>query len=158
MEANTVNLFVDSWTRERGAYEADAYIQQMEHAVLGSDQSLSVYSMDYLLAHPSWPTEWHLYDILAVHDAYDELRRHDPDPSGVPAAAQDPADPVARQEDRPRQAHDVDDIIDWPVGEQNGYVKSDYDTVVNVLTYKDLTDMVDMAKAIGQTADAATYT
>lgn len=158
MEANTVNLYVDSWTRERGAYEADAYIQQMEHAVLGSDQSLSVYSMDYLLAHPSWPTEWHLYDILAVHDAWMN--------SGDLTQAQQTYVQLQRILLTPSldaktgliKRDDVDDIIDWPVGERNGYVKSDYDTVVNVLTYRDLVDMADLATALGHTADAATYT
>lgn len=158
MEANTVNLYVDSWTRERGAYEADAYIQQREGAVLGSDRQLGIYTMDYLLAHPSWPTEWRLYDILSVHDAWQR--------SGDLSQARRSYTTLktillTKYLDKKTgliKHPSSKDIVDWPAGERDGYRMTDYDTVVNVLTYRDLADMAALAHALGQTNDAATYT
>ena len=157
MEANTVDLYVDSWTRERAAYEADAYIQQREGAVLGSDRALGVYTMDYLLAHPSWPTEWRLYDILSVHDAWQ--RSGDLSQARRSYATLKTILLTKYLDSRTGliKHPSSKDIVDWPGGERDGYVMTDYDTVVNVLTYRDLVDMAALAGALGHASDASTY-
>ena len=65
IEATNLDLYVDSWERERCPYEADAYLQLRSHLAVSSDVRLGRYSIDYLLQRRTWPTEWPLYLILA---------------------------------------------------------------------------------------------
>lgn len=53
-------LYVDG-DRERIPYEADALINQLSHYVIDtSGYAISQHTIEYLMTHPSWPTEWHL--------------------------------------------------------------------------------------------------
>ena len=51
-----------------------------------------------------------------------------------------------------------DDIVDWPVGERDGYVFKPVNTVVNAFHLRALTLMAELATALGKEADAANYT
>ena len=44
--------------RERIPYEADAYLNQLAHYGVDREFALARYSHEYLLANPTWPTEW----------------------------------------------------------------------------------------------------
>ncbi len=74
--------------RERMPYEADAYIQQMGHYSVDREYAIGKYTINFLLNHASWPTEWQMHtvmmawqDYLYTGDAgllearYDDLRR-----------------------------------------------------------------------------------
>ena len=50
-------LYVDG-DRERIPYEADAYLNQLGHQACHHDCAIARATFDYLLAHPTWPTEW----------------------------------------------------------------------------------------------------
>ena len=56
-------LYVDG-DRERVPYEADAYINQLGHYAISSDRALARASHEYLLRHPTWPTEWKQHSIM----------------------------------------------------------------------------------------------
>ncbi len=56
-------VYVDG-DRERIPYEADAYINQLSHYLVDSEYSLARYSHEYLLEHPTWPTEWKQHSIM----------------------------------------------------------------------------------------------
>ena len=49
VDATNHNLYVDSWTRERDAYEADSYLQMMANFFVSDDPTLGNYSLEYLL-------------------------------------------------------------------------------------------------------------
>lgn len=70
IEATNLDLYVDSWERERAPYEADAYLQLRAHLALSDDARLGRYSVDFLRARRTWPTEWPLYLVLAVDVLY----------------------------------------------------------------------------------------
>ncbi|WIB63522.1 family 78 glycoside hydrolase catalytic domain [Curtobacterium sp. MCBD17_040] len=154
---DTLDLYVDSWERERGAYEADAYIEQTAQEALSADGALGTYSVDYLLAHPTWPTEWRLYDVLAVHDAWEASGDTTQIRADYAALRTIPLTGSISHATGLVDHADADDIVDWPAGERDGYQLTDTDTVVNALTYRDLVDLAEMAAAIGKTADAANY-
>ena len=50
-------VYVDG-DRERLPYEADAYIGQLGHYCCDREFTLDRYSYEYLLTHPTWPTEY----------------------------------------------------------------------------------------------------
>lgn len=60
VKATTVaGLYIDG-DRERIPYEADALINQLSHYAVDSVYDLARNTIDYLMLHPTWPTEWHL--------------------------------------------------------------------------------------------------
>jgi len=56
--------------RERIPYEADALINQLSHYAVDAEYSMARRTMDYLLYHPTWPTEWSLQNVLIAWNDY----------------------------------------------------------------------------------------
>lgn len=56
-------VYVDG-DRERIPYEADAYINQLSHYCVDQEDTLPRYTHEYLLQHPTWPTEWQFFSIF----------------------------------------------------------------------------------------------
>ena len=68
-------IYVDG-DRERIPYEADALINQLCHYGVDREYAIARRSHEYLLQHPTWPTEWILqalsiawYDYLYTGDS-----------------------------------------------------------------------------------------
>ena len=55
-------VYVDG-DRERIPYEGDAYLNQLGHYGVDNDYELARHSLEYLLFHPTWPTEWQLHCV-----------------------------------------------------------------------------------------------
>lgn len=166
IEALNVNFYTDSWTRERADYEADAYLQLLSTLYLADDLSLGRYSIDYFKNNRTWPTEWPLYVILAVHDAWrqtgDTQQLRDAYSSlkaKLPEAWLDSATQLVRKTTGSNGCNSTTDcdIVDWPQSQRDGYVFQPYNTVVNALSYRAYVDMAAIAAAVGEDADAATY-
>jgi alpha-L-rhamnosidase len=62
-------IFVDG-DRERIPYEADTYINQLGYYGVAREYSLARYSHEYLLYHPTWPTEYILQSVLIAWNDY----------------------------------------------------------------------------------------
>ena len=61
MKATTAfGVYVDG-ERERLPYEADAYINMLSHFAVDFNPEVARYTTEYLLKHPTWPTEWSLH-------------------------------------------------------------------------------------------------
>ncbi len=56
--------------RERIPYEADALINQLSHYAVDAEYSIGRRSMNYLVFHPTWPTEWSLQNVLIAWNDY----------------------------------------------------------------------------------------
>ena len=54
-----MGLYIDG-DRERIPYEADALINQLSHYALDTEYIIARNTFEYLMQHPTWPTEWHL--------------------------------------------------------------------------------------------------
>lgn len=160
-------MYVDSWTRERSPYEADAWLQQRSHLALdcGADAiRLGRYSVDWLIANRTWPTEWPLYLILAVHDSWmasnDESqirRQYKALRAFLPERYVDESSGLIVK--APGEASHMDgDLIDWPPAERDGFVFGPVNTVINALSCAAYRAMADMARVVGDADDAARYT
>lgn len=163
IEAFNGNIYADSWTRERAPYEADTWIQQRAHLALDAAPSLAEYTIDWLAANRTWPTEWPLYLILAAHDAwmysgsaefvgrlYDRLvallpERYVDDESGF--VVKEPGE----------SSHMDGDLVDWPPSERDGFVFGEVNTVVNALASQAYADMAELAGVLGRGSDASRF-
>lgn len=123
--------------RERMPYEADAYIQQMSHYSVDREYAIGKYTINFLLNHASWPTEWQMHPILmawqdylytgdaGLLDArYQDLRRktlidltekNDLISSRTGLLTQELADKLCY----PGELNKFRDIVDWPQGKES---------------------------------------
>ena len=133
VEATNHNLYVDSWTRERDAYEADSYLQMMANFFVSSDPTLGNYSIDYLLTGRTWPTEWPMYTILAIHDSYQQTgdiaaagqRNYASLVDKLPTSGSRQSTGLIRKDFGSNGCEQLQtdcDIVDWPASERDGYV------------------------------------
>lgn len=152
-------IYVDG-DRERIAYEADAHLNQLSHYATDHDFQMARATFDWLMKHPTWPTEWASYMILMAHadwmhtadldwlaSRYESLKgrllAHRTRPDGL----------IDSGEDRWRRL----DLVDWPPGERDGYVFTPLNTVVNTFHLRALSLMAELAKALGRESEAVEY-
>jgi alpha-L-rhamnosidase len=151
-----LGLYVDG-NRERVAYEADAYINQLCHYGVDAHYATGRLTYEHLLEYPTWPTEWRqhlplmaladwLYsgDDAALHRNYDQLRgslmldRRRPDGLFL-----------GQEKGVPR------DIVDWPACERDGYdMQHDVKAVTTAFHAKSLEAMSTIARATGRAVEA----
>lgn len=169
-------VYVDG-DRERIPYEADALINQLCHYTTDREYAMARRTSEYLLEHPTWPTEWILqaliiawndylytgdrrsieanYEILKARTLL-SLKRE----NGLISTTDDM---VKSQEFRNsiRFGGDIRDIVDWPRcgdwphGEDDHYHLTAYNTVVNAFHYRALVLLQQMAELIGKVDEAA---
>jgi hypothetical protein len=163
-------VFVDG-DRERKPYEADAFINGLGWYCCTDDLTLPAYTDQYLIHHPTWPTEWIMFSVLcswndylysgdtaALRQAYPDLKaktlRALERPDGLISTAKAPAlvTDAIHLNDKLR------DIVDWPATERDGCEMKPINTVVNAFHYRSLALMSRMAQAIGNDAEAADFT
>jgi len=173
-------VYVDG-DRERIPYEADALINQKCHYAVDREFSLARFSHEYLLTHPTWPTEWLLQSVmLAWNDClftgnlesarrcYADLKAKTllslADESGLISTR------TGRQDKSLLAAihfkgSELRDIVDWPqsgaagvgkeqAGETDGFVFTNINTVVNAYHFHALQLMSQLAGALGEKKDA----
>jgi alpha-L-rhamnosidase len=164
-------VFVDG-DRERKPYEADAYINQLGWYYCTDDWTLPRYTHEYLITHPTWPTEWIMFSVLiawndylytgnttSLRVCYDDLKaktlrgleREDGLISSV-----EPAVPASVIESVHLQGR-LKDIVDWPASERDGCEMLPVNTVVNAFHCRSLALMADIAEALGKGNDAADF-
>lgn len=149
-------VYIDG-DRERIPYEGDAYIQQLGHYSVDRDFALARYSHEYLLEHPTWPTEWKQHSVMmawadwmytgnteALAQAYDTL------------VAEKTLEQHVGSDGLLRSAQ-LEDLVDWPEGERDGHVFTDVNTVVNAFFCRNLQQMAEIARALGKQSEAERY-
>jgi hypothetical protein len=149
-------LFVDG-DRERLPYEGDAFGTQLASYAVFSDTEIARATFEYLMDHPTWPTEgkfcmifmaWHdwrrtgqtefitkWYDRLVAEKLNAERRRDD----GLIV--------TDMKKDNP----------DWPKCERDGYDLRPVNSEVNAYYYRSLVMMAELATALGKGDDAAAF-
>ncbi len=70
MKATSFTGYYVDGDRERIPYEADALINQLSHYAVDAEYSIGRRSMNYLIFHPTWPTEWSLQNVLIAWNDY----------------------------------------------------------------------------------------
>ncbi len=154
-----MGLYVDG-DRERKPYEADALINQWSHYAVDAHYETARATNDYLIEHPTWPTEWRLQTALLVW--LDYLW------SGDDASLKKHYDKVVERTMIERRTEDGlfigfegypnRDIIDWPGEERDGYdMAPDVKTVVTAFHFRALQLLEKMAAHLGRTDEAARF-
>jgi hypothetical protein len=174
--------------RERMPYEADAYIQQLSHYSVDREYAISKYTINFLLDHASWPTEWQMHMILMaweyfmqtgdvdlLKDRYEDLKRKSliafTEQNGlISTRTGKKTQEILHSLNFPGRIEQFRDIVDWPHGpprdrkpgnhlsplaggETDGYVFTNYNTVVNSFHYRSLVLMGKIAKLVGNHSD-----
>ena len=172
VKANTFNGDYAASERERMLYEADTYIHQLSHYGVDREFAIARYSVENMIYHASWPTEWISHVILMawadtiqtgdkklIERNYDELKPKTmlalAGPDGLISTRTGGQTPEFL-----KSIHlggKLKDIVDWPTGEADGYVFQDYNTVVNAYHYRSLVLMGEIAATLGKTEDTAFY-
>lgn len=175
-------IYVDG-DRERIPYEADALINQLCHYSVDHEYSMARRSHEYLLEHPTWPTEWILQAILiawydymytgnsnSLQKYYDVLRNRTllalKEKNGLISTTTGLQTSEFIQSIKFRRK--IRDIVDWPhsgilglekaeVGESDGYVFTDYNTVVNAFHYRALTLMAQIASVLNKNEESSFF-
>lgn len=175
-------VYVDG-DRERIPYEADALINQLCHYGVDREYSMARRSHEYLLQHPTWPTEWILqavqiawYDYMYTGDSrsleasYEQLRHRSllalREKNGLISTGTGLQTPEFLKSIRMKSP--IRDIVDWPqtrksdklwnvVGESDGFVFTDYNAVTNAYHYEALKGMQRISEALGKAEEAAFF-
>jgi len=174
-------VYIDG-DRERIPYEADAHINQLCHYCVDREYTMARYTHEYLILHPTWPTEWILHSVLmawtdymytgnieSIEHFYENLKAK----TLLSLAREDGL--ISTQtglvtDEVLQSIHfggKLRDIVDWPhgniLGLKGGYGETDdfefkpINTVVNAFAYRASLLMSRMAKALGKQADAQRF-
>jgi len=177
-----LGIYIDG-DRERIPYEADALINQLCHYGVDREYSIARRSCEYLLAKPTWPTEWILQAILIAWNDYMytgdsrllkanyeilkartlmKLREK----NGLISTTTGLQSPEFLSSIRSKEK--IKDIVDWPHtgilglnkqegGEADGFVFTDYNAVTNAYHYETLKMMAKIADLLDFKTDASYY-
>lgn len=161
-------LFIDG-NRERRPYEADALIAELDWFNNTTGTSLPARTDQYLIYHPTWPTEWIMQSVLAawydylytgsktlIRDNYTALKAKTlfalERPDGLISTVKPPVPlAVLRSIHRTRP---IRAVVDWPQDERDGFVMRPINTVVNAFHYQSMLLMSRIATALGHRRDA----
>ena len=146
-------VYVDG-DRERKPYEADAYINQLSHYCVDREFSLARYSHEYLLSHSTWPTEWKQHSIMMAWADYLYTGNTESLVQNYDVLKNTKLLQQYARTDGLLDTSGLQDIVDWPAGERDGYAFKSVNTVVNSFYYYTLLQMEKIATILGYTADA----
>jgi hypothetical protein len=179
-------VYVDG-DRERIPYEGDVYGNQLGHYCVDREYALARYTHEYLIQHPTWPTEWQMHSVLiawsdyvytgetqSLEEFYDELcvktlidlARDD----GLISTASE----MCTREFEERLGlhgpgyvfdHGLRDLVDWPPGsftqggqgERDGHEMMAINTVVNAFHFRALVLMSRIAQVLERPDDRSRF-
>jgi alpha-L-rhamnosidase len=70
IKATTFSGYYVDGDRERIPYEADAYLNQLSHYSVDNEYAMARKTIEYLMHHPTWPTEWQLHMAFMFYQDY----------------------------------------------------------------------------------------
>jgi hypothetical protein len=152
-------VYVDG-DRERIPYEADAYLNQLSHYATDRDIQMARDTFDWLMQHPTWPTEWASHMIFIAHadwmhtgdKAWLAARYESLKPKLLPERLR--ADGLLTSN---AAVIKKGDLVDWPTTERDGFVFTPVNTVVNAFYLRSLALMAELAAALHRDAESASY-
>jgi alpha-L-rhamnosidase len=163
IKATTQDLYVDSQSRERGAYEGDMLINMLASYTFYGDTSAARATLEYLYTHRTWPAEYILLmPEAALADALQtgnlgSLHRYYPVLRDNNFLAFAGTHGLVHSGNRAGQGVNAV-LYDWPPSERDGYdVDTAYPTVLNALQARSFLDMAEIARLLGRPEDAAVF-
>ena len=112
------------------------------------------------MTYPTWPTEWAPHMVFMAHA--DWMKTGDAEWLRPRYEALKAKLLIERAGDdglvrSSKENQKKTDIVDWPVGERDGYVFSEINTVVNAFHLAAVSRMAEIAHAVGNEVDAKAY-
>lgn len=162
-----MGVFIDG-DRERRPYEADAFITQLSTYAMSADDTLVRRSIEYLSVKATWPTEWKQFFIRMVYEDWmhsgktDLIRRYWPLMRDIKAwrflrRADGLVITPGEWRTPSPDGRKFSDIADWAKCYRDGFVFTPANVIVNALHIRNLRDLEEMARSIGEEADAAMF-
>lgn len=152
-------VYVDG-DRERIAYEADAFLNQLSHYASDPDPSMARDTFDHLMKFPTWPTEWAPHMVFMAHADW----MHTGDTAWLAPRYASLKTKLLTERARAdgllvstEAQIKRGDIVDWPLGERDGYVFKPVNTVVNAFHLRALACMAELARALRRDDDATAF-
>ena len=174
MKATSFSGFFVDGDRERIPYEGDALINQLTYYCVDNHYSIARVTAEHLIKNPTWPTEWILETLLIAWNDY----MYTGDDSFIKKYYNDLKNktlyymqnskdhllhtgiPITKTADKQKvyfKGGEIQDIIDWPSHERDSYTIKNCNTVVNVLHYKALDILSQIALTIGNQEEHEQY-
>lgn len=160
-------IYVDG-DRERKPYESDAYIHQLSSYAVDREFTMVCHTLEYLLQHPTWPTEWKFHDIFMAWADFLQTGNTNLIARYYPRLQFDSFTWAATGNglmkgfpNFPQRTNS--DVVDWPPGDRDGFIikSGGYlnwtNSVNNAFYFRSLQIMSEMAAVLGRTNDAADY-
>lgn len=177
-----LGIYVDG-DRERIPYEADAIINQLSHYGVDREYAIARRSHEYLLQHPTWPTEWILqaitiawYDYLYTGDSRSLKASYELLKPRVLMALREKNGLISTSTGLQtpefvksiRMNREIMDIVDWPhykpnqkkrevMGEADDFYFTDYNAVTNAWHYETLRLMSQIADVLDKPEESVYY-
>jgi hypothetical protein len=165
MEATSAfGIYIDG-ERERLAYEADAFINQLSHYSVAPEYGCARNTFNQLVKFPTWPTEWAFHMIFIAHADYEWT-------GSTELAAKNYEElkkKLLLERVRPDGLMKSYGIIDWPNAERDGYgcgtkdpkrgqqIGPEVNTVVNAFYIESLKRLAVLADVTGHADDAKDF-
>lgn len=160
--------------RERIPYEADAFINQLSHYAVDAEYEMARQTNAYFIDHPTWPTEWLLHTVMLFYydylysghteelsKYYDQLKSKTlMDLAGEDALISSRSSKMTKELmqkvgfEMKYTGRPIEDIVDWPQAERDGYEMTKVNTVVNAFYYYNLKLMAEIAEVLGKKQEA----
>ncbi len=152
----TADVFTDCLTRERLAYEADAYVTMLTHFATEGSMEPSRRTLAYLVLHPTLPCEWWqcfipLFQEYLLHSGdFDFVDRHYAFLRDQTTFHRLMVDGLIS--DFPREC-----FVDWPPEERDDFEFGEGNAVGNAFAYWDLRTLSQLAGFMGRDGEAKDY-
>jgi alpha-L-rhamnosidase len=162
IQATSLDVYVDTHSRERRNYEGDAYINQLSQYAVERQYAFPRYSVEYLFFRPTWPTEYKQQSVMMAWNDYlytgnaDSLEQH------YAVLRKKTLDPFINADylvEKPENAGSPwgRDLVDWPSVLRDGYRFSTINTVINAFNCRATELLGRIAGVLGKHEDAAHY-
>lgn len=145
----TSDVYTDCLTRERLAYEADAYVTMLTQFSTEGTHESARRTLAYLIGHPSWPCEWWqlyiplFYEYLLHTGDLDFVRTHY-------AYLRDRTSFHLLMKDGLIREFPRETNIDWPPSCRDGYEFGEANAVPNAFAFWDLQLLGKLAHWLGR--------
>jgi len=152
----TADVFTDCLTRERLAYEGDAYVTMLTHFCAEGSPEVARRTLAYLVGHPTHICEWWqcyipLFREYLLHSGdFDFVDKHY-------TFLRDQTTFHRRMVDGLISEFPLESLVDWPAHERDGFEFGPGNAVTNAFAHWDLQCLSDLAVLLGKENDAKIF-